>query len=815
VHNLGRLADGRLHFTMRLVRGRTFANILKDDAGKPERLPALLAIFEKVCQAVAYAHSKRVIHRDLKPANVMVGKFGEVQVMDWGLAKVLNPEAQETTLGAPPSPQATAIPTEPADTPLDLSRAGAGMGTPAYAPPEQALGEWESVDERADVFALGAILCEILTGQPTYTGPDGEKVLQRARRADLTEALGRLDRCGADAALVTLCRVCLAPNRDDRPRDAEAVAQRVADYQTQVQERLRRAELERAEAVVTVREERKRRRWALAFALLLLVGSGISTWLAVRATIAEGKATQSGNQAQSQLVELNKVIDLLASTFHDLHPRAEARGGPSLRQQMTRNLKRVAKQLDEEAIHDPLTMARLRHTLGLSLSELGDPQTAIELLSKAQTTRESELGADHRDTLKTSSSLAGAYYAAGQRDKAVSLFEKALERTRAKFGTDDSLTLDVSSNLAAAYQDAGQPDKALPLFEQVLKKRMATLGEGAPDTLLSMNNLATANQDARQLDKAIPLLERAWRIQKDKLAPDHTDTLTTASNLAAAYRDNRQLNKAVPLFEQTMEKMKKKLAPDHPDTLGVMNNLADVYQAIDRLDKAIPLLEETLAKRKIKLGPDHPNTLGTSYNLAGAYYAAGRVDKAIPLLEQALENQKVNPGPNHPDTLLSMASLATAYQDANRFDRAEPLLREWLKRNQKKDGPNTAVILGSLGLCLLKQKKHAEAEAMLRESLTLCTKLAPDDWLTFHVRSMLGDALLGQKKYAQAEPLLLEGYEGMKKRAKTIPPLRKVRLTEALERLVRFYEATGNKDKAAEWTKKLEEAKPTRKNPKS
>ena len=92
VHNLGRLADGRIHYTMRLVRGQTFADILKSQAGKPERSPYLLSIFEKICQAVAYAHSKRVIHRDLKPSNVMVGRFGEVQVMDWGLAKLLTAE---------------------------------------------------------------------------------------------------------------------------------------------------------------------------------------------------------------------------------------------------------------------------------------------------------------------------------------------------------------------------------------------------------------------------------------------------------------------------------------------------------------------------------------------------------------------------------------------------------------------------------------------------------------------------------------------------------------------------------------------------
>ena len=183
VHNLGRLADGRIHYTMRLVRGQTFADILKSQAGKPERSPYLLSIFEKICQAVAYAHSKRVIHRDLKPSNVMVGRFGEVQVMDWGLAKLLTAEEDAASTRQPSDEAGTKIHTESADTPSDVTRPGSGMGTPAYMPREQALGEWDTVDERTDVFALGSILCEMLTGTPAYTGKDRYALERRAKHA--------------------------------------------------------------------------------------------------------------------------------------------------------------------------------------------------------------------------------------------------------------------------------------------------------------------------------------------------------------------------------------------------------------------------------------------------------------------------------------------------------------------------------------------------------------------------------------------------------------------------------------------------------
>jgi serine/threonine-protein kinase len=280
VYELGRFPDRRPYFTMKLVKGRTLAELLKERPDPGHELAHFLTIFEQVCQAVAYAHSKGVIHRDLKPANVMVGAFGEVQVMDWGLAKVLasrereRPE-DETTAG-------TLIRTVRSDsTAEDDGRTGV-VGTPSYMAPEQARADGDAVDERADVFGLGAILCIILTGQPPFAGASAAELLRRAAAGDLAEAFARLESCGADADLVALCRACLAPGREDRPRDAGEVTARVAAYQAAVRERLRQAELQRAAAEARAGEERKRRRvqQALAVAVLALVaaGAGVGLW---------------------------------------------------------------------------------------------------------------------------------------------------------------------------------------------------------------------------------------------------------------------------------------------------------------------------------------------------------------------------------------------------------------------------------------------------------------------------------------------------------------------------------------------------------
>jgi serine/threonine-protein kinase len=216
VHEVGRLPDGRPYIAMKLVQGRTLAALLHERPGRagsrqrPENatsvgadLPRFLRVFEQVCQTMAYAHARGVIHRDLKPLNVMVGEFGEVQVMDWGLAKRLRP-------GAAASPTETAV--------------GTVLGTWVYMAPEQVRGEVERLDERTDVFGLGAILCEILTGRPPYID------LHQARAADLTGAVARLESCSARRELVRLARACLAADQEQRPRDARAVAQAVADY---------------------------------------------------------------------------------------------------------------------------------------------------------------------------------------------------------------------------------------------------------------------------------------------------------------------------------------------------------------------------------------------------------------------------------------------------------------------------------------------------------------------------------------------------------------------------------------------------------
>ncbi len=256
IHEMGRSDDGRPFFVMKLVKGRTLSKLLQERSDPTDGLPQFLKIYEQICQAVAYAHSKGVIHRDLKPLNVMVGAFGEVQVMDWGLAKVLGRRDEGPTDAGL---QASTVRTVRTEDGGDATGHGSFLGSPPYCPPEQARGDVASLDERADVFALGSILAAILTGEPAYTGRSSQELLTKAITADLADVRLRLDRSGAEPELIAIATRCLAPIAADRPRDAGAVASLVSAHLAGVQERLRLAEIARVEATARAEHEQKAR----------------------------------------------------------------------------------------------------------------------------------------------------------------------------------------------------------------------------------------------------------------------------------------------------------------------------------------------------------------------------------------------------------------------------------------------------------------------------------------------------------------------------------------------------------------------------
>jgi eukaryotic-like serine/threonine-protein kinase len=827
--NIAKVLDGGLHehrpyFVMELVKGVPITEYCDRHRLTPK---ARLELFVPVCQAIQHAHQKGIIHRDIKPSNVLIALYDDkpvVKVIDFGVAKATGGTLTEHTI----------------DTGF-----GGVVGTPQYMSPEQATFNNLDVDTRSDVYALGVLLYELLTGSPPFSNQDLEKrgLLEMLRVVREEEPPRPSTKLSTADALPTL-----SANRGTEPTKLAGLLRNELDWvvmKALEKDRSRRYETANAFAADVQRYlsgeavqahppsasyrlrkfVRRNRPQVIAAALVLaallagVVGTSVGLERANRAAEQERQAKvreaeraagerqakveadAKRQEAERNLAFAKKGNEILGSVFAALDPKADYATVAALRTALRDNLAKAVGELDGSAIGDPLEVAAMQDTLGLSLLGLGEANLAIDVLGKSLATNKERLGADHPDTLASTNNLALGYQAIGKMDRALPLLEELLRLRTAKLGADHPDTLTSMNNLASGYQVVGKMDRALPLFEETLKLTTAKLGADHHDTLIAMGNLARGYYAVGKKDRALPLLEETLRLSIAKFGTDHPDTLVSMNNLAAGYKAVGKMDRALPLLEETLRLMTVKMGADHPDTFTSMSNLAQGYQAVGKMDRALPLFEETLRLRTAKSGADHPDALVSMGALASGYEAVGKMDRALPLFEQAatgFETRRFQ----HAYAKAVISRTIAAYETAQQFDKAESWRRKWLAVVKAEAGvasPAYAGELAALGSLLLKQQKWADAEPILRESLAIREKTQPDLWTTFNTQSMLGGALLGQKKYASAEPLLQKGYDGMQTREKTIPPQGAIRIPESLDRLIELYTATNKPDDVKKW----------------
>jgi tetratricopeptide (TPR) repeat protein len=817
------VADGRPYCVMELIDGVPITAFCDAARQSPRQR---LELFVGVCQAVQHAHQKGVIHRDLKPANILVTVYDGKpvpKVIDFGVAKATGPQLSEQSAWA---------------------EAGSFVGTLGYMSPEQAEPNNPDIDTRADIYSLGVVLYELLTGELPFPR-------QELQAAGLTEVLRLIKEVAPARPSARLSGSESLPGiaavRRAEPRGLVALVRGELDWVVMkclAKDRARRyatanglaMDLRRhladepvlacpPSAVYRVRKFIRRNRGAvLAAGLLLLtlaggtVGTTVGLVRAERARQAEQERAEgeraANESAAKRLAQLEKGLGILGSIFENLDPNAEEKEGRPLRAILGDRLDQAAAELEGEAVGDPLVVARLQVRLGQTYLGLGRAVEAESLFDRALAARKARLGSDHPDTLGSMHNQALAYQAARKFSQAIERFRQVRDVQLRTLGADHPDTLTTLNNLGLAYRLAGQPAEAVALLGQAADARAKVLGPHHPETLTALHLLAAAFRAAGETRQAVTLYERVRDARVKILGPDHPQTLVTLHHLAMAYRTLGKHAEAIALHEQVRDARVRSLGPDHPQTLIALNNLAWSYRDAGNGAKAIALYEQVRDARLRKLEADHQDAFITLNDLADVYALAGMLHRALPLYRRAarsVERRKFV----HPEAGQVVGNLCLCHEEMRQYGQAEVWRRKWLAFVQEKDGPESAAYAEGLTLLagtLLLQKKPAAAESILRESLAILRRKQPDAQGTFHTQSLLGSALLGQQRYADAEPLLVRGYQGLSRSVpapgqKNYDPRIWQRLLDALERLVQLYDAWGRPSEAARWRMELERAK--------
>jgi serine/threonine-protein kinase len=711
VYELGAFADQRPYFTMKLVKGRTLAALLGERRSPAHDLPRFLSIFESICQTMAYAHARGVIHRDLKPSNVMVGSFGEVQVMDWGLAKVLKEGGAAEEHPTLPAADEGALATVRSGSTVDDSVAGSAIGTPAYMAPEQAAGEVGQVDRRADVFGLGAILCEILTGQTVYLGEGFQDVVRRAIRGETADALARLDGCAAEAELITLAKDCLAARPVDRPAGAGLVAQRMTAYLAGVQERVQAAERDRAVAVARAVEERRRRKVQLLLAAAVLA-----------------------------LVTLGG----LSTTYYLQQRQARAAAGQRLIDRVT-TLRGQALAQPEEITHWEVALAALEQA-----DPVGDPSIVAQLLA-LRTGIQAGLDAARRDR---------------------TLLDRLVEIRSGE--ADDQGSSLIDRDYADAFRQAGIDFAALTPAEAGARIRTRPLSV-ALALAAALDDWAAVRRGKRSdVAGAARLSEAArvadpdlWRVELRTVVdrPDKTARLDGLRALAKTAKFDELgaislhllgagLNDAgdSALAESVLRTAQRR----HPRDVWVNHSLGAVLERLSRHDEAIRFYTAARAVR-----PETGFNLALNLERRGDYdeayavfldlkalrptsrnlnFLSGFLRDKKGLTRDAQEMHKAAEAAGR-EAVRLRPDDAVAHHDLANALNGEESVAEFRTAIRLK--PDSAPMRFNLGLCLLQLGRYAEAETELRGAI----RVKPD---YPEAHGLLGDILLSQDKLVPA-----------------------------------------------------------------
>ena len=742
VYGLGQYDDGRPFYAMRFIRGNSLKEAVdhfhraEDDSDRIFRLRQLLGRFVDVCQAIQYAHSRGVLHRDLKPGNIMLGKYGETLVVDWGLAKTVGKEeidaaTEEATLT--PKSGSGSAPTQ----------MGSAIGTPQFMSPEQAAGRLNELGVKSDVYSLGATLYYILTGKAPFVSEDLGSILKLVERGEF--ASPRMIRPNTPRPLDAVCMKAMALRQADRYDNPSALADDIERY-------LADEPLNALREPLTLRGRRwirKHPRVVASLAATVLVGL-VST--AVIAGLVSGKnhelnvANTSLSRSNQKLAELNDAL-LQANEAKEQERKIAKAVRDFLQKDLLRqadiSYQAIALQEPSDDVDDGASSGG-----GMQLVVRPDPPIS-ELLNRAAISLqpdkiEARFPDQPQIQVELLWTLAMTYMGIGRSQEAAALFERCVKMDRKTYGEDHRVTLRVQNKLALAYRDSGEMEKAISLHEEIIERQALAFGDEHEDRLTSMHYLAFEYIQVDRIEEAIELIEKKIEIERQVHGRDSFDSYPSMAVLALAFKRADRMDDAIALYRQVADKYIAVKGNNHPETLVIQGHLAGAYRKAGQLEEAITLYRSLVDQRSKILGPSHRSTLAALSNLAGASVDAGDSKNVTAVYEQMYEARRAAFGAGHSWTLASLRTLASRYAVDGQHDKAVSLYEELLQRTENElgdDQPETQKLLEELANVYMIAKNYVKAATVSKRLFAgRKSRLGEDHPDTLSAMAKLADA---------------------------------------------------------------------------
>jgi eukaryotic-like serine/threonine-protein kinase len=626
VFDAGATPDGHPYFVMEYVPGVAITDYCDQ---KKLKIRERLELFLRVCEGVQHAHQKAILHRDLKPANILVVEVDGrpvPRIIDFGLAKPVTPYLSGETMN---------------------TRLGGLVGTPGYMSPEQTDPGGEGVDTRTDVYSLGVVLYELLTGFLPFDAERLKKlrleeVLRHLREEDpprpstkvsterdtsnsRAEARGTAPRQLSSELRGDLDWIAMKALEKERNRRYGTPSELAADIGRYLNNEPVAARP--ASAAYRLRKYVRRHRAGVA------VGAGLAILLvtfAVTQAVQLRRITRERDRA-------NRIAAFMTSMFNVSNP-SEARGNSVTAREI---LDKASKEIDPGLAGDPQLQAQMMSVMGSVYESLG-------LYPQAQT-----------------------------------LLSQAMDSERRVLGTEDPDTLRSAAMLAWVLMEEGKYPEAEKLQRETLEIQRHALGPEHPDTMLSMNRLAGDEVSEARYADAEKLYREILEIRRRVSGPEHRETLRVATNLGMCLQEERRYAEAEKILRETLEIDRRILGPDHPDTLHTMRGLASALDDQGRYADSEKIYREVVEMDRRILGPEHPETGRAMHRLALVLEEQGRYNESEKVYRETLDLKRRVLGPEHQDTIGSVLGLALVLAHEGRWGEAEPLFRQSVQRSVK------------------------------------------------------------------------------------------------------------------------------------